>query len=38
VQTVDGDPVRTSPFADALRAAGFADGYRGLVMRRRSGP
>jgi ATP-dependent Lhr-like helicase len=38
VQTVDGDPVRTSPLADALRAAGFADGYRGLVMRRRSGP
>jgi ATP-dependent Lhr-like helicase len=38
VQTVDGDPVRTSPYADALRAAGFADGYRGLVMRRRSGP
>ncbi len=33
VQTVDGDPVRTSPWADAFRAAGYADGYRGLVMR-----
>ena len=31
VQTVDGEPVRTSPCAEALRAAGFADGYRGLV-------
>ncbi|HEY7070651.1 MAG TPA: DEAD/DEAH box helicase [Acidimicrobiales bacterium] len=38
VQTVDGDPVRTSPVADALRAAGFADGYRGLIARKRSAP
>jgi ATP-dependent helicase Lhr and Lhr-like helicase len=34
VQTVDGDAVRTSPWADPLRGAGYADGYRGLVMRR----
>jgi ATP-dependent helicase Lhr and Lhr-like helicase len=33
VQTVDGEPVRTSPWADALRQAGYADGYRGLIMR-----
>jgi hypothetical protein len=30
--------VRTSPYADALRAAGFADGYRGLIARKRSAP
>jgi ATP-dependent Lhr-like helicase len=34
VQTVDGEPARTSPWAEALRQAGYADGYRGLVMRR----
>jgi ATP-dependent Lhr-like helicase len=33
VRTVDGEPVRTTPWADALRAAGYADGYRGLVIR-----
>jgi hypothetical protein len=32
VQKVDGDPAATSPHADALRAAGFADGYRGLTL------
>jgi ATP-dependent Lhr-like helicase len=37
VQTVDGEPVRTSPWADAFRAAGYADGYRGLVARK-AGP
>jgi ATP-dependent helicase Lhr and Lhr-like helicase len=37
VQTIDGDPVRTSPWADAFRAAGYADGYRGLVARAPSG-
>jgi ATP-dependent Lhr-like helicase len=38
IQSVDGDPVRTTRWADALRSAGYADGYRGLVMRpRRSG-
>jgi ATP-dependent Lhr-like helicase len=35
VTTVDGEPVRTGRWADALRAAGFADGYRGLVARGR---
>jgi ATP-dependent Lhr-like helicase len=33
IQTIDGDPARTSPWADGLRAAGFVDGYRGLVRR-----
>jgi ATP-dependent helicase Lhr and Lhr-like helicase len=35
VRSVDGEPVRTSPWAEALRAAGYADGYRGLVLRAR---
>ncbi len=30
---VDGGPVAASPVADHLRAAGFVDGYRGLVLR-----
>jgi ATP-dependent Lhr-like helicase len=30
---IDGQPAAASPFADALRTAGFADGYRGLVLR-----
>ena len=30
---VDGTAVRESPVADALRAAGFRDAYRGLVLR-----
>jgi ATP-dependent Lhr-like helicase len=30
---IDGVPAAASPFADALRAAGFADGYRGLIAR-----
>jgi ATP-dependent Lhr-like helicase len=30
---VDGAPVRESPVADHLRAAGFVDGYKGLVLR-----
>jgi ATP-dependent Lhr-like helicase len=34
VQTIDGEPARTTPWADVLRKAGYADGYRGLVMRR----
>ena len=33
VRTVDGEPVRTTPWAEPLRAAGYADGYRGLVVR-----
>jgi ATP-dependent Lhr-like helicase len=32
VQQIDGEPVATSPFAPALRAAGFAEGYRGLTL------
>lgn len=32
---IDGEPAATSPWADALRAAGFADGYKGLVLRAR---
>ena len=35
IATVDGEPVRTTPWADGLRSAGFADGYRGLVARAR---
>jgi ATP-dependent Lhr-like helicase len=30
---IDGDPAGDSPLADDLRAAGFVDGYRGLVLR-----
>ncbi len=30
---IDGEPAAGSPFADALRSAGFVDGYRGLVLR-----
>ena len=34
VRTVDGAPVRErDDAADALRAAGFVEGYRGLVYR-----
>jgi ATP-dependent Lhr-like helicase len=33
ITTVDGEPVATSTVADHLRAAGFLDGYRGLVLR-----
>ena len=30
---VDGLPVRESPVADQLRAVGFQEGYKGLVLR-----
>ena len=30
---VDGRPARESPWAGPLRSAGFADSYRGLVLR-----
>jgi ATP-dependent Lhr-like helicase len=33
VERVDDVPARSSPAADDLRAAGFADGYRGLTLR-----
>jgi ATP-dependent Lhr-like helicase len=36
VRTVDGLPVREHPDASAaLKGHGFADGYKGLVLRRR---
>jgi ATP-dependent Lhr-like helicase len=35
VVTIDGEPARTTPWAEALRAAGYVDGYRGLVARTR---
>jgi ATP-dependent Lhr-like helicase len=33
LQRIDGLPAHESPWADRLRAAGFADGYRGLTVR-----
>jgi ATP-dependent Lhr-like helicase len=33
VRSVDGQPARTSRWAEDLRAAGYVDGYRGLVLR-----
>jgi ATP-dependent Lhr-like helicase len=33
LQRIDDGPARQSPLAPALRAAGFADGYRGLTLR-----
>jgi ATP-dependent helicase Lhr and Lhr-like helicase len=33
VRKIDGGPAGESPHAARLRAAGFADGYRGLVVR-----
>jgi ATP-dependent Lhr-like helicase len=33
IERIDDAPARTSPHADALRAAGFADGYKGLTLR-----
>ncbi|HEX6231309.1 MAG TPA: DEAD/DEAH box helicase [Actinomycetota bacterium] len=33
ISRIDGEPASSSPLADVLRAAGFAEGYRGLVMR-----
>ncbi|CAN5750628.1 hypothetical protein BH24ACT4_BH24ACT4_18030 [soil metagenome] len=35
ITKVDGEPVREVPAADVLRAAGFVDSYRGLVLRSR---
>ena len=32
IARIDGEPAAESPLADELRAAGFADGYRGLVL------
>ncbi len=33
IRKIDGAPIIESPWASALRAAGFRDGYRGLVLR-----
>jgi ATP-dependent Lhr-like helicase len=33
LERIDDEPARTSPHADVLRDAGFADGYRGLTLR-----
>ncbi|MGN6695544.1 MAG: Lhr family helicase, partial [Aquihabitans sp.] len=35
IAKIDGAPARESPHADSLRATGFADGYKGLVLRSR---
>jgi ATP-dependent Lhr-like helicase len=35
VAKIDGAPARESAHADTLRQAGFSDGYKGLVIRRR---
>ena len=35
VDTINGEPARTSPLASPLRAAGFALDHRGLVLERR---
>ena len=32
IERIDDEPARTSPHAPLLRAAGFADGYRGLTL------
>ena len=32
IARIDGEPAAGSPHADALRAVGFRDGYRGLVL------
>jgi ATP-dependent Lhr-like helicase len=33
LRRIDGDAITSSPWLAPLRAAGFADGYRGLVLR-----
>jgi ATP-dependent Lhr-like helicase len=33
IERIDDEPARSSPHAEALRAAGFADGYKGLTLR-----
>ena len=34
IERIDDEPARTSPFAPALRSAGFGDGYKGLTLRK----
>jgi ATP-dependent Lhr-like helicase len=33
LRTIDGEPATSHPCADALRAVGFVEGYRGLTLR-----
>jgi ATP-dependent Lhr-like helicase len=33
IERIDDEPARSSPYGEALRTAGFADGYRGLTLR-----
>jgi ATP-dependent Lhr-like helicase len=33
LRRIDGEPITSSPWVSALRSGGFADGYRGLVLR-----
>jgi ATP-dependent Lhr-like helicase len=33
LERVDDQPARAAPLADALRAAGFVDGYKGLTLK-----
>ncbi len=33
IERIDDEPARTSPYAPALRAVGFSDGYKGLTLR-----
>ena len=37
IRKVDGEPVRESPVREVLEAAGYKDGYKGLVHRPESG-
>jgi len=37
IRKVDGEPVRESPVREVLEAAGYKDGYKGLVHRAESG-
>ena len=34
IEVIDGQPAAISPHADALRSAGFAEGYKGLTRER----
>jgi ATP-dependent Lhr-like helicase len=33
IERIDDEPARTSPYAETMRHAGFADGYKGLTLR-----
>ena len=34
IETIDGESAGLSPWADGVRAAGFAEGYKGLTLGR----